>query len=510
MRERAAHARSEFRADSRGNYELRLFANNGFTTLANSGAFTVTGGGASTVLSVSPASVPAGGSLTASWSGIASPSSTDWIGLYNPGAANTAFIEWIYVSCSKTPGGARASGSCTFGVPGGLASGNYELRLLANNGFTHLAVSGGVAVSGGSAAPPIVLQSFASGFMHPVGIEHAGDRSGRLFILQQEGQIRIINNQGQVLPTSFLDIQPLIVSGGERGLLGVAFHPRYADADNGFFYVNYTRSGDGATVIARYRRSTDNPDIADPLSGVVLLTVAQPFTNHKGGQLRFGPDGYLYIGLGDGGSANDPGRRAQDLTTALGKMLRIDVDGGSPYAIPASNPFQSQSQGAPLREIWAYGLRNPWRFSFDRATGDLFIADVGQSAREEINFQPAGAAGGTNYGWRWMEGTQCTGLEGACPDPFTLPILEYSHALGCSVTGGHRYRGPAYPALSGYFLYGDFCSGRIWGATNAGGNWTTTELLVTGLGISTFGEDEAGEIYVAVHNTGVIYRIVRP
>jgi glucose/arabinose dehydrogenase len=301
------------------------------------------------------------------------------------------------------------------------------------------------------------------------------------------------------------------VSGGERGLLGLAFHPNYAA--NGFFYVNYTRQSDGATVIARYQRSANDPNIADPGSAVILLTVAQPFANHNGGQLRFGPDGYLYIALGDGGSANDPGNRAQNLSTPLGKMLRIDVNNGSPYGIPPNNPFLNDGNPDTLAEIWAYGLRHPWRFSFDRLTGDLFIADVGQSAREEINFQPAGTGAGANYGWRVMEGTLCTDLGGgpACFDPsFTVPVLEYDHGLGCSVTGGHRYRGSVYPSLTGQFLYGDFCSGRIWGATqNANGTWTTTQLLLSGFNISTFGEDAAGEVYVAAYNTGVIYRIVQ-
>jgi glucose/arabinose dehydrogenase len=292
-------------------------------------------------------------------------------------------------------------------------------------------------------------------------------------------------------------------------LLGVAFHPDYAA--NGYFYVNYTRQGDGATVIARYQRSVANPDLADLASAQILLTIAQPYSNHNGGQLRFGPDGYLYIGTGDGGSANDPQNRAQDLGTLLGKMLRIDVNTGAPYAVPAGNPFVNDGNPGTLGEIWAYGLRNPWRFSFDRSTGDLFIGDVGQDAWEEIDFQAAGTGAGANYGWRVMEGAHCTGLGGgpACFDPsLTPPILEYGHDVGCSVTGGYRYRGAASPALAGYYLYADYCSGRMWGATWSGaGPWTTVQLLQTGFSVSTFGEDEAGEIYVAAHNTGVMYRI---
>jgi glucose/arabinose dehydrogenase len=361
-------------------------------------------------------------------------------------------------------------------------------------------------VGKGSGTPPrpptVSLQSVATGFSSPVDIANAHDGSGRLFVVQQGGQIKILS-AGQVLPTPFLNIASLIVAGGEQGLLGLAFHPNYAS--NGFFYVNYTRQGDGATVIARYTRSAADPNVADtdPASQSILLTIQQPFANHNGGQIRFGPDGYLYIGMGDGGSGNDPGNRAQNLGTLLGKMLRIDVNSGSPYAIPPSNPFNN--------EIWAYGLRNPWRFSFDRLTGDLFIADVGQSAWEEISFQAAGNGAGANYGWRVMEGAHCTGLDGGppCFDPsFVLPILEYSHDWGCSITGGFRYRGAAYPALAGYLLFGDYCSGRVWGAKQySNGLWTVAQFLTTGSNISTFGEDETGELYLATYNTGTIYRI---
>jgi glucose/arabinose dehydrogenase len=347
----------------------------------------------------------------------------------------------------------------------------------------------------------VTLQPVASGLVAPVDITHAGDGSGRLFVVEQGGRIRIVSG-GQVLATSFLDISSLLqTSGTEQGLLGLAFHPSYAT--NGFFFVDYTRQIDGATVIARYKRSATDANLADPASAAILLTIAQPYANHNGGGLRFGPDGFLYIGMGDGGSGNDPENRAQDLATLLGKMLRIDVNNPSPpyYSIPAGNPFQN--------EIWAYGLRNPWRFSFDRATGDLFIGDVGQSNYEEINYQPAGSGAGANYGWRIMEGLHCTGLGGTCPDArLTQPILEYGHALGCSVTGGYRYRGTASPALAGYYLYGDYCSGRIWGATKSGGGpWQTVELKSAGINVSTFGEDQAGEIYVASLGTGVIYRI---
>jgi len=355
--------------------------------------------------------------------------------------------------------------------------------------------------AGAAAGPPtLTLQSVASGLVLPVDIANAGDGSGRLFIVEQDGRIRILSG-GQLLPTSFLDITPLLrTSGSEQGLLGVAFHPNYSS--NGYFFVNYTRQSDAATVIARYTRSATDANVADPASAKVLLTIAQPYSNHNGGGLRFGPDGLLYIGMGDGGSANDPENRAQDLGTLLGKMLRINVDNPSPpyYSIPPGNPFQN--------EIWAYGLRNPWRFSFDRATGDLFIADVGQGAWEEINFQRAGTGAGANYGWRIMEGAHCSGLGGTCPDAsLALPVLEYAHTLGCSVTGGFRYRGSASPALAGYYLYGDYCSGRIWGATSTGAAWQTVELKSAGINISTFGEDQAGELYVASYATGEIFRI---
>jgi glucose/arabinose dehydrogenase len=420
------------------------------------------------------------------------------------------------------------NGSTWIDVPGGNVTGNNlvwrrivfspvitdAIRVAVNSalaGYSRIVEVEAWTGAPPSAPPPASLQQIASGFSSPVGIENARDGSGRLFIVQQSGQIRIISG-GSVLPTPYLDIAPFIVSGGEQGFLGLAFDPNYAN--NGFFYVNYTRQPDGATVIARYQRSSNDPNRADPNSGSTLLTVAQPFANHNGGQLRFGPDGYLYIGLGDGGSGNDPGNRAQDRSTLLGKMLRIDVHNGSPYAIPPSNPFQNDGNPNTLGEIWAYGLRNPWRFSFDRLTGDLFIADVGQNAWEEVDFQAGGTGAGANYGWRVMEANQCTALGGgpACfSASFTPPIVEYGHDLGCSVTGGFRYRGSAMPAMAGVFLYGDFCSGRIWAASQyASGAWASTELFATGFNISTFGEDESGELYVAAYNTGVIYRMSTP
>lgn len=364
----------------------------------------------------------------------------------------------------------------------------------------------------GSSAAEFRLELLAGGLAAPVGVEHAGDGSSRLFVVQQGGQIRIFRG-GQLAAAPFLDIAGKVVCCGERGLLGLAFHPDYVI--NGIFFVNYTRSPDGATVIARYQRSAVDPDRAEAGSEMVLLTIPQPFANHNGGQIRFGPDGFLYIGMGDGGSGNDPSNRGQDLGTLLGKMLRIDVDSGLPYGIPTDNPFVDDANPATLGEIWSYGLRNPWRFSFDRLTGDMFIGDVGQNAWEEIDFEPRGVSG-RNYGWRVMEGAHCTGLSPAtpCPTPdFTLPIIEYSHGLPAqsrSVTGGFRYRGKAIPELYGRYLYADIVTGQIWAAEQgAGGAWTSTPLLVAPFAITTFGEDEAGELYVSDYGGGSIHRLVR-
>ena len=359
------------------------------------------------------------------------------------------------------------------------------------------------AVSTG--AQTVRLEQIASGLPAPVSIAHTRDT--RLFVVLQGGQI-VIWDGTRILPTPFLDIRSLVSAGGERGLLGMAFHPLYSS--NGFFYINYTdRNGD--TVIARYTRSAANANLADPNSAKVLLQVDQPFSNHNGGQLDFGPDGFLYIGLGDGGSGNDPDNRAQNRADLLGKILRIDVDHGDPYAIPPGNPFLTTF--ISRAEVWAYGLRNPWRFSFDRVTGDLYIADVGQAQREEINFQPASSEGGENYGWRVMEGTLCyipPSDNCNAGRQFVEPIIEYGRAGGaCSVTGGYVYRGTRYPKLNGIYLYGDYCNGMIWGVRQtAPGEFRPALQLDTTLLISTFGEDIHGEVYVADHRNGGIYRIV--
>ncbi|HXA18830.1 MAG TPA: PQQ-dependent sugar dehydrogenase [Thermoanaerobaculia bacterium] len=354
-----------------------------------------------------------------------------------------------------------------------------------------------------ASAQDVALLPVATGLNQPVALTYAGDT--RLFITQQVGLIQIYDALG-LRATPFLDIRSFVLSGGERGLLSVAFHPRYRE--NGFFFVYYTnRLGDNS--VARYQVSANDPDIADPASGTILLTIPHPdFANHNGGQLQFGPDGYLYIGTGDGGSGGDPNNHAQDLTQLLGKLLRIDVDHGSPYGIPASNPFVGH--GNARNEIWAYGLRNPWRFSFDRSTGDLWIGDVGQDLYEEVDLQPATSIGGENYGWRKMEGFHCYNPSTNCTDPsFTMPILEYSHAQGaCSITGGYRYRGTQIPSLQGAYLYGDYCTGTIWMATQTNGVWTSKTLFSTTIRISSFGEDVSGELYVMDVAKGIVYKFI--
>ncbi|NMH28243.1 PQQ-dependent sugar dehydrogenase [Flavobacterium silvaticum] len=347
----------------------------------------------------------------------------------------------------------------------------------------------------------IAVTSFATGFSSPVEITHTSD--DRLFVVQQGGTIKILNANGTTNTTPFLTLGPSVIdSGGEQGLLGLAFHPDYAN--NGYFYVNYTRDGDGATNIARYSVSTTDPNVADATSGVVLLTISQPFSNHNGGTLRFGPDGYLYIGMGDGGSGGDPGNRAQNLSQNLGKMLRIDVDSASPYGIPATNPFVGIDGND---EIFYYGVRNPWKFSFDRLNGDLWIADVGQNEVEEINKLTAPLTPGLNLGWRCYEGTQPYNISG-CPEEstITMPFAEYTHAAtsGCSITGGYVYRGAMYPNFYGNYFFADYCKSELATVVPDGTLTFTTNLSFAG-NITTLGEDNSGELYVA--GGGTIYKI---
>ena len=358
----------------------------------------------------------------------------------------------------------------------------------------------------------ISFQEVASGLTSPVFIANAGDGSGRIFVVEQTGTIRILKN-GSLLATPFLDIHTSIKSGGEQGLLAMAFHPLYAS--NGIFFVAYTapRVGDSTgsdLVLERFSVSAGNPDLANPGSGVILLTISHPVnSNHNGGTLAFGGDGYLYWSTGDGGSGGDPANNAQQLNNLLGKILRIDVNSGAPYGIPIDNPFYSSADPNVKKEIWAYGLRNPWRLSFDKLTHDLYIGDVGQSVREEVDFQAAGSAGGQNYGWRVMEGSNCYNPSSACDQSGkVLPVAEYTHALGCSITGGYVYRGSNFPALAGYYLYGDYCSGRIFSLyKDPILGWNSNQLADTAYLISTFGEDEQGELYLADMGTGKIYNI---
>jgi glucose/arabinose dehydrogenase len=350
--------------------------------------------------------------------------------------------------------------------------------------------------------PAASLNLFASGFSLPVHITSSGDGSGRLFVTEQCGRILILKN-GVVQPAPFLDISTKVTCGGEQGLLSIAFPPEYAA--KGHFYVYYT-DFNGNITISRYRLSID-PDAADPATEEILLVIPHPtFTNHNGGQLAFGPDGYLYGGTGDGGSGGDPNGNAQNPSVLLGKILRIDVESGAvPYVVPTTNPFVNNA--AFRKEIWAYGLRNPWRFSFDRATGDLFIADVGQGTYEEVDVQSSSGIGGENYGWNITEGAHCYNAVTCNQTGFTLPVHEYDHSLGCSITGGFVLRGPASASLAGWYIFGDYCSGRIWALRNSQGTWENIMLADTTFTISTFGEDEAGNVYAADYSTGTIYQI---
>jgi len=406
------------------------------------------------------------------------------------------------------------------------------------------------------AFPKVVLQDALPGFEQPVFVGHAGDGSGRLFVLEQAGRVRIVKN-GRLLPEPFVDISERVLSSGERGLLGLAFPPDYAAS--GYFYLYYTsRAGEGDITISRFSRGS-NADQANAGSEVALLTIEHTARgNHNGGMMAFGPcDGYLYIATGDGGGANDPDKNAQNPASLLGKLLRIDVGGpitrqqrapsvcqldrrfvplaqgvtsaaqragsGSTlpaaatnadqpvatqqaYAIPASNPFVNRA--GYRAEIWALGLRNPWRFSFDRQTGGLYIADVGQGAWEEVNWEPTGSTGGVNYGWPAVEGPDCNAAISASCDKtgFAAPISAYGRNEGGSITGGYVYRGARTPALSGIYVFGDFISGNIWGLRREAGGWRRALLLDSPAAISSFGESEAGELYLVDHY-GTVYRV---
>jgi glucose/arabinose dehydrogenase len=349
------------------------------------------------------------------------------------------------------------------------------------------------------------LEPVATGLSSPLYLTAPPGDLSRLFVVEQTGAVRIIKD-GALLPAPFLDISSKITSGGEQGLLGLAFDPQYAT--NGRFVVHYTDLN-GNTHLSQFTVSPD-PDLADPASEQVVLTADQPFSNHNGGQILFGPDGMLYLGLGDGGSEGDPQARGQDLSDLLGSILRVDVHAGSPYAVPPDNPFVGQTGIQP--EIWSYGLRNPWRFSFDRSTGDLYIADVGQNSFEEVDVAPAagGSGKGLNFGWNIMEATHCYNAGSCDQNGLTLPQFEYGHNDGCSVTGGYVYRGSAIPALQGLYFFGDYCQGWVRSFRFQGG--AATELtdwptLRPGGSITSFGEDAAGELYVIVQS-GSVFKFV--
>ena len=343
-------------------------------------------------------------------------------------------------------------------------------------------------------------------FSGPLDLQNAGDGTDRIFVVEQSGKIYVFeNNTGVTVKKKFLDITDSVSSGGEMGLLGLAFHPNYEN--NGYFYVNYTKSSPyRRTLIVRFQVSNANPDSADRSSSKILMEIAQPFSNHNGGQLAFGPDGYLYIALGDGGSGGDPQGNAQNKSSLLGKLLRIDVDqtqGSINYAIPLNNPFKNNTQGFK-EEIYAYGLRNPWRFSFDSPTGRLWCADVGQNAWEEIDLIVKGG----NYGWRCYEGNHNYDLSGCTDTNYIFPVWEYSHSDGVSITGGYVYRGPNLPDLYGKYIYGDFGTRKIWALTYDGINPPTNKLLLTSsVSIASFGVDINNELYVVGYN-GIIYRFI--
>lgn len=360
--------------------------------------------------------------------------------------------------------------------------------------------------------PPvhIALEPVADGFTSPLYLTAPPGDTDRLFVVERGGRIKIVKGD-QVLATPFLDLSTEVTVGGsEQGLLSMAFHPDYAS--NGYFYVDYTDADSAASHVVRYTVSSD-PDVADAGSASPVLSVAQPFANHNGGLLEFGPDGMLYVGLGDGGSGGDPSGNGQNTGTLLGSILRLDVDGAQPYAIPPDNPFVGQA-GA-RGEIWAYGLRNPWRFAFDGETGDLYIADVGQNAHEEVDFERWPSAGGVNYGWNIMEGSYCYSPSSGCSmTGLTLPVYDYPHTEGCSITGGYVYRGSASPSLEGRYFFSDYCDGWIRSFTVAGSGVATaidvqdhTDDVGTLPSVSSFGEDAAGELYV-ISLDGGVWRIV--
>jgi len=367
-----------------------------------------------------------------------------------------------------------------------------------------LALVAALATAGfGQGWPSVRWEPFVTGLQSPVDIQHSGDGSGRLYIVEQRGRIRLIKD-GALAAAPVLDIVERVQFRGEMGLLGLAFPPRFDEKR--YFYVNYV-DRQRRTIVSRFRMLAGTVEEADPASEQILLTIPQPYENHNGGQIVFGPrDGYLYIGMGDGGSANDPQKFSQNPNSLLGKMLRIDTESGStPYAIPTNNPLQLP--GRPP-EIWAVGVRNPWRFSFDRETGDMYIGDVGQGAKEEISFQPAASRGGENYGWSLMEGNNCFDDRNcATRTDLVRPIFDYPRSEGQSVTGGYVYRGSRFPFLRGIYIFGDYQNGNLFGLRRNGANWENAKFTATGALISCFGEDQSGEFYMANYRNGSILRL---
>ncbi|HKK45909.1 MAG TPA: PQQ-dependent sugar dehydrogenase [Balneolaceae bacterium] len=358
-----------------------------------------------------------------------------------------------------------------------------------------------------SAQSYVAVEAFPSlSFDQPVDLQNAGDQGNRIFVIEQPGVISVFQNDSTVTSKStFLDIRNRVDDrGSEEGLLGLAFHPDFET--NGYFYVDYTASNPSRTVISRFQ-VTQNPNQADASSEQIILTFSQPYDNHNGGQLAFGPDEYLYIAVGDGGSGGDPQGNGQNPGTLLGSILRIDIDNQTNennYAIPQDNPFAGNSQGY-REEIFAYGLRNPWRFSFDSDNGQLWAGDVGQNKYEEVDI----IQNGNNYGWNTMEGTHCYRPSSGCDTSgLTLPVIDYSHSQGISITGGYVYRGPSLPKLTGMYIYADYGSGRIWSLDYSNPDEpVNTQLLNTGFNISSFGVDENNELYICGYNEGKIYKL---
>lgn len=374
-----------------------------------------------------------------------------------------------------------------------------------------IALGTGCATSNGNTLPigtGARLEQIATGLSFPLYLTAPPGDLHRLFIVEKTGAIRIVKD-GALLPTPFLNLGGQVSGGMEQGLLGLAFAPDYATT--GRFVVHSTDPA-GTTRVSIFQVSGD-PDVADAASERVIFTASQPFDNHNGGQIAFGPDGFLYLGLGDGGGANDPGGRGQDLSEPLGSILRLDVQSGTSYTVPPDNPFVGQANALP--EIWSYGLRNPWRFSFDRLTEDLYIADVGQNRSEEIDVAPTatGRGKGVNYGWSIMEGSDCFLGDQCDQTGLTLPVFSYDHSQGCSITGGYVYRGAAIPALQGQYFYGDYCRGWVRSiryADGAAGELTDWPTLRPGGSVTSFGEDAAGELYVLVAEGGVFRFVPEP